>query len=84
MGGAILNIDRYRKLLNANVTPAYPVNLKSVEPIQKHVNKCELRIIPELNAIILLKLSHKWHTTIYQLEPEGILQEEDDSKWLRN
>jgi hypothetical protein len=32
---------------------------KSVEPIQKHVNKCEQRIIPELNGIILLKLHHE-------------------------
>jgi len=31
---------------------------------QKHVNKCELRIIPELNGIILLKLRHEWYTTI--------------------
>jgi len=28
------------------------------------VNKCEQRIIPELNGIILLKLHHEWHTTI--------------------
>ena len=38
--------------------------LLSVEPVQKHVNKCEQRIIPEHNAIILLKLCHEWHTTI--------------------
>jgi len=43
---------------------AYPVDLKSVEPVQKHVDKCEKRIIPELNGIILLKLLHGWHTTI--------------------
>ena len=35
-----------------------------VEPIEKHVNKCKQRIIPEHNAIILLKLYHEWHTTI--------------------
>jgi len=65
MGAAILKLDRYRKLLNADATSVYPVDLKSVEPIQKHVNKCELRIIPELNGIILLKLRHEWHTTIW-------------------
>ena len=57
-------LDRDRKLLNADVTSAYPVDLKSVEPVQKHVNKCEQRIIPDLNCIILLKLHHEWHTTI--------------------
>jgi len=64
MGATILKLDRYRKLLNADVTLSYPVNLKSVEPVQKHVNKCEQRVIPELNGIILLKLHHEWHTTI--------------------
>jgi len=59
MGAAILKLDRYRKLLNADVTSAYPVDLKSVELVQKHVNKCEQRIIPELNGIILLKLRHE-------------------------
>ena len=34
-----------------DVTWAYPVDLKSVKPVQKHVNKCEQRIIPELNVI---------------------------------
>ena len=33
--------------------------MKSVEPVQKHVNKCEQRIIPELNNTILLKLRHE-------------------------
>ena len=56
MGTDILKLDKNRKLLNADVTSAYPVELKSVEPIQKHVNKCEQRTIPELNGIILLKL----------------------------
>jgi hypothetical protein len=32
--------------------------------VQKHVNKCEQKIIPELYGIILLKLHHEWHTTI--------------------
>ena len=59
MGGAILKLDRDRKLLNADITSVYPVDLKSVEPVQKHVNKCEQRIIPELNGIILLKLRHE-------------------------
>ena len=36
----------------------------SVEPVQKHVNKCEQRIILEHKTIILLKLRHEWHTTI--------------------
>ena len=64
MGAAILKLDRDRKLLNADITSAYPVDLKSVDPVQNRVNKCELRIIPEHNAIILLKLRHEWHTTI--------------------
>ena len=64
MGAIILKVDRDRKLLNADVTWAYPVELKSVEPIHKHVNKCEQRIIPELNSIIYLKLRHEWYTTI--------------------
>jgi len=66
VGAAILNLDRDWKLLNADITWAYPypVDLKSAESIQKHVNKCEQRIDPELNGIILLKLYHEWHTTI--------------------
>ena len=52
MGAAILKIDKEWELLNA------------VEPVQKHVNKCEQSIVPENNAIILLKLRHEWHTTI--------------------
>ena len=56
MGTTIFKLDRDRKLLNADITSAYPVDLKSVEPVQKHVNKCEQRIITELNGIILLKL----------------------------
>jgi len=55
----ILKPDRDRKLLNAEVPLAYPVDLKSVEPVQKNVNRCEQRIIPELNGIILLKLRHE-------------------------
>ena len=34
MGAAILKLDSDRKLLNADVTSAYPVDLKSVEPVQ--------------------------------------------------
>jgi len=64
MGAAILTLDRDRELLNADVTSTHPVDLKSVEPIQKHVNKCEQRIVPERNATALLKLRHEWHTTI--------------------
>ena len=56
MGATILKLERDRKLLNADVTWAYPVDLKSVEPMQKNVNKCEQGISPELNGIILLKL----------------------------
>ena len=48
----------------ADLTLTHPVDLKSVEPIRNHVNKCEQEIIPEHNAIILLKLRHEWHTTI--------------------
>jgi len=68
VGAAIL------KLPNADVSSAYPVDLKSVEPVQKHVNKCEQRIIPELNNIILLNLYRQQ----YQFEPEGTRQEDDD------
>jgi len=64
VGAAILKLDRDRKLLNADVTSTYPVDLKSVQPMQKGVNKCEQRIIPEHNAIVLLQLGHEWHTTI--------------------
>ena len=38
-----LKLNRDWKLLNADVTSAYPVDMKSVEPVQKHVNKCEQR-----------------------------------------
>ena len=61
MGATNLKLDRDRKLMNADVTWAYLVDLKSV---RKHVNKCEQRIIPELNGIIMLKLRYEWHTTI--------------------
>ena len=64
MGTVILKRDRDQKPLNDDVTSAYPVDLKSGEPVQKHVNKCEQRIIPELNGIILLELRHEWHTTV--------------------
>jgi len=80
MAAAILKLDRYWKLLNSDITWMHLVDLKSVEPVQKHVNKCEQRIIPEHNAIILLKV----YKQPYQFEPERTLQEEDDSKWLRN
>ena len=54
MGTAIFKLDRDRKLLNADVTSTHPVDLKSVDPIQTHVNKCEQRIIiQEHNTIIL-------------------------------
>ena len=49
-----LEAPECRHHLNTAIWP------KSVEPVQKHVNKCEQRIIPEQNAIILLK----WHTSI--------------------
>jgi len=32
--------QRPEAAVNADVTSAYPVDLKSVEPVQKHVNKC--------------------------------------------
>ena len=53
-----------RQRPEADVTWAYPVDLKSVEPVQKPTNKCKQRINPELNDIIVLKLRHEWHTTI--------------------
>ena len=59
MGAAILKLDRERKLLNADVPCMQQFDRKSVELVQKHVNKCEQRIIPEKNAIILLKLRHE-------------------------
>jgi len=53
----------------------YPVD---IEPQQKHV-KCEQRIIPEHNAIILLKLS--WmtynHISLNRKEP-------DERKMIKN
>ena len=83
MGTAILKLDSDWKLLNVDVTWMHPVDLKSVEPVQKHVNKCEQRIIPELNGIILLNYVIN-DIQPNQFEPEGTLQEEDDSQWLRN
>jgi len=62
-GVAILNLDRDLKHLNDDVIWTQQFDRKSVEPIQKHVNKSEQRTIPEQNAIILLKLCHEWHTT---------------------
>jgi len=56
VGAAILKLERDRKLLNADATSTHPVDLKSVELIQNHVNKCEQRIIPEHNGTALLKL----------------------------
>ena len=55
MGAAILKLDRDRKLLNAGVTWTQQLDRKSVEAVQKHVNKFEKIIVPEQNAIILLK-----------------------------
>jgi len=63
-----------RQHLKADITSVYPVDLKSVEPIQKHVNKCEQRIIPELNWIILLKLCHEWYTTISVWARRNLIQ----------
>jgi len=59
LGASILKLDRDRKLLNADVTSTHLVDLKSVEPIQKQVNKYEQRIIPERDATALLKLRHE-------------------------
>ena len=59
MCAAILKLDRDRKLLNADGTWRRQFDRKSVEPVEKHVNKCEQRIIPEHNAIIKLKLRHE-------------------------
>jgi len=54
VSAAILKLEGEEKLVNAEVCRAR----------KKHVNKCEQRIIPELNGIILLKLRHEWYTTI--------------------
>jgi len=64
VGATNLELDRYRKLLNAYVTWTQQFDRKYVEPVQKHVNKCQQRIIPEQNAIILLMLRHEWHITM--------------------
>ena len=55
--GQRLEVPECSHHLNASGWP-------EVEPVQKHVNKCEQRIISEHNAIILLRLRHEWHTTI--------------------
>ena len=54
VGAAIL------KLLSADVTSAYPVDLTSVELVLKHVKRREQRIVLEPNDIILLQLRHEW------------------------
>ena len=71
MGIAILKLHRYLKLLNGDVSWSQQFDQKSVEPVQKHVNKCEQRIIPEHNAFNLLKLCHEWHNhiSLSQKEP---------------
>jgi len=55
---AILKLDRDRNLLNADITWTYPVDPKSVEPVQKHLNKCQQRIIPEQKRNYLVKCSN--------------------------
>ena len=66
-----MKLDRDRKLLNTDVTWAYAIDLKSVEPVQKHVNKCEQIIIPELNGIILSKSRMTYnHINLSQKEPD--------------
>ena len=65
-----MGLDRDRKFLNTDVTSTHSVDLKSVEPVQKHVDKCEQRIIPEHNAIILLNyVMNDIHS--YQFEQEN-------------
>jgi len=66
VGAAILKLDSDRKLLNADIT------------VQKHVNKCEQRIIPELNGIIFFL-----NSVVNDIQPYKFEQEEDDLKWLR-
>ena len=58
-GTTILKLDRGWKLVKAAITWTHPVDRKSVEPVQKRVNKYEQRIIPEHNVIILWKLGHE-------------------------
>jgi len=70
---AILKLDRDRKLLNADVE--HSSLTRSLEPERK----CEQRIIPGHNTIILLKLRHESHTTIMISLSQGTLEEEDDS-----
>ena len=39
------------ELLNDDVTLTQQFDRKSVQPVQKHVNKREQRVIPEQNAV---------------------------------
>ena len=73
MGSAILKLDRERKHLNTDVTSTHPVDLKSVESIEKHVSKCEQNIIQEHNTTELLKLRHEItynNISLSQKEPD--------------
>ena len=47
----------------------------TVGSVQRHVNKCEQRIIPELNGIILLKLRHEYKRKMIQNGSEINAQE---------
>ena len=74
MGPSILKLDKDRKILNADVNWTQQFDQKSAGPVQKHVNKCEQRIIPEHNRNYVMN-----DIQPYQLEPEGTLEEDDDS-----
>ena len=80
MGAAILKLDRDQK--SQKFTSMHPDDLKYVQRIQKHVNKCEQRDIPGHNATALLKYVMN-DIRPYQFEPEGTWQEKDNSTWLR-
>ena len=57
--------------MNANVTSTHPVNQISVEPVQKQVNKCEQRIIPEYICVVKITSSMTYnHISLSQKEAD--------------
>ena len=55
---AILKLDRDRQLLNADVTWTQQFDRKSVEPVEKHVNKVDQIIIPEHKITSWMTYNH--------------------------
>jgi len=79
VGATIWKLDRDGKLLNAIFSSAYPVDLKSVEPIQKHVNKYEQRMIPELNGIKITSWMTYDRISLSQKEPYNMKMIQNNS-----